>query len=266
MFSFAVTAYEEMRAVRLSGQRLANSIDAALAHDAIDEVVIVDDGSSDFGRLENLIDAIDNPKIHLYHNERNLGVFGNKLEAKARCTNEWVITCDSDNAMDSVFIDDVIAQDLRPDTWYCPTFARPDFDYRMLAGTHDLKGMCSLSAQHKIFGCAINTGNQTVHREGFMEVFGRFRGCPRFDLMLPNYLGLPEAERQKELWHTAYGANDSCLYNLLWLQMGNFLRFVPGLEYDHYRATGMESNYNRGPSEKLRLTDHLLGIFRRGTQ
>lgn len=244
--SFAVTAYQEMAPVRRQGGRLLEAIAAAQQHDSVAEIVVVDDGSTDFDELEAFLNG--QPKVHLYHQPENQGVFGNKLEAVARATCDWVITCDSDNRMAAEFIDQIVAIDKRPECWYCPSFARPDFDYRHLAGDYDLGGIGAIIDRPR-FDCMMNTGNQTVHRESFMEVFGPYRG-KRADLMNPNYLGLLPAQRPMKYWRLVFDALDSFIYNMTWLSAGGKLHIVSGLEYDHYRTSGLESNYARSPQEK----------------
>ena len=101
-FSFAVTAYKEMCAARRHGQRLLEALAPAQAHDPIDEIVVVDDGSEDHAELAEFLKG--QPKVKYCHNEENRGVFGNKIEAVAQSSGEWVITCDSDNLMAQDFL------------------------------------------------------------------------------------------------------------------------------------------------------------------
>lgn len=260
MLSFAVTAYEEMSDVRQHGARLLRAISAAQAHESIDEVVIVDDGSSDGDQLEAFLNG--QPKVRFYRNDENRGVFGNKLEAIARSTGDWVITCDSDNTMDRTFLDQVLAlisTEQDPDVWYLPSFAKPNFDYRSMQGAYDL-AVSEALLRMPLGECLMNTGNQTVHREAFMEVFGQFRG-QRFDLMLPNYLGLVLPEREQKHWRLVWDACDSFIFNMEWLLDYGYLRVVEGLEYDHYYTSGPESNYARAPVEKEQLNKKLVAAL-----
>jgi glycosyltransferase involved in cell wall biosynthesis len=192
------------------------------------------------------------PKIRLYRNETNRGVFGNKLEAIARARGEWVITCDSDNFMSREYIDRVVGIHKDPKIWYCPCFAKPHFDYRGIVGTYDW-GSIKRIRTHPASRCFINTGNQVVSRESFMRVFGKYR-AKRFDLMMPNYLNTPEAQRVTHKWRMVWDACDSLIFNMEWLKAGNYLSIVPGLEYEHYVGIDMnEGNYNRSPGEKTAL-------------
>jgi len=259
MLSFAVTAYNEMTEPQQFGQRLLNCIAAARDHPAVNEIVIVNDGPAGVGEIADMLKDI--PKVKFFGNEVRQGVFTNKIEAVAWATDDWVINCDSDNVMDADYIDRVISLPLDPMTWYCPSFAKPQFDYRRLVGRYDLQTIASGNFfDALIAACAINTGNQVVNRAGYMKVFSRFRGIRRFDLLLPNYLVLTEGERQSEDMHLAYGACDSILLNIEWLLNGGTLEFCGGLEYEHaVHVDKSGSNYDRAPVEK----EHLAAILRR---
>lgn len=263
MLSFAVTAYNEMTEPQRFGQRLLDCIRAAESHPAIDEIVIVNDGLTGLEELTEMLTGTQ--KVQLFNNDTRQGVFTNKIEAVARATNDWVITCDSDNVMDAAYIDHVAELDRRPMTWYCASFARPQFDYRRLVGRWDIKTVRSFF-ETLIAACAINTGNQVVYRPEFMRVFDHFRGVRRFDLMLPNYLVLPDNERGKEEWHLVYGACDSILLNIEWFLAGGTLEFRPGLEYDHaVHVDKSGSNYDRAPADKERLAEILREHLTKGT-
>lgn len=265
MISFAVTAYNEMAEGRKCGQLILNCIRAAMQHPAIGEVVVVDDGSEDFGKLLRML--TDKPKVRLFDNVHNLGVFGNKLEAIAQCSGEWVITCDSDNVMDETFINDlvgIIETEKEPRTWYCPSFARTHFDYRGLVGKYTLGNVAEMMAE-PMAACCLNTGNQTVHREQFMKVFGWYRQ-ERADLIMPNWLDLTPEQRPMKYWRLVFDACDSFIFNMEWFLSGGTMHVVEGMEYDHYYAGGPESNYNRAPQEKGRLGEVLFEELRRRSE
>jgi glycosyltransferase involved in cell wall biosynthesis len=265
MLSFAVTAYNEMTEPQQFGQRLLNSIAAARDHPAVNEIVIVNDGPAGIGEIADMLKGI--PKVKFFGNEVRQGVFTNKIEAIARATGDWVINSDSDNFQDADYIDHVVGLSLDPDTWYCPSFAKPQFDYRRLVGRWDIETIPSGAFfDTPIAACAINTGNQVVNRAGYMKVFERFQGVRRFDLLLPNYLALTEKKRQSEDMHLAYGACDSILLNIEWLLAGGTLEFCEGLEYEHaVHIDKSGSNYDRAPAEKERLATILRGHLANGT-
>ena len=262
MLSFAVTAFCETSRRRLRGQRILDCILAAQLHPAVQEVVIVDDASPDFAELEELLSG--RPKVKLYRNEQNLSVFGNKLESVARCSQPWVVMCDSDNRMGQDFLDRIMRLDRRQDTWYSPSYARPNFDYRELQGTYDLDTLRSV-LHHPMLHCCLNTGNQTVPREPYLDLFGSYRNR-RVDLIMPNYLNLPEEERRRERWRQVWNANDSFLFNLEWLCAGKRLCVVEGLEYEHHYSGGADSNFARAPVEKDMLGARLFSELRKAAK
>ncbi len=258
MFSFAITAFEEMSERRGYGKRLLASMRAAQEHPLIQEVVVVDDGSDDWPDLIKHLQG--QPKLALYHNDVNRGVFVNKIEAIALARNSWVITCDSDNVMDTSYLKHMTEVAGWGNTWYCASFARPRFDYRELCGVYDLQGLTKIFDK-KIFPCFFNTGNQTIHHQSFMEVFGKYRQ-KRADLMMPNYLDLTLTKRQTHYWRMVFDACDSFLLNMKWILAGNEIHIVKGLEYEHHYAEGDAGNYARSPSEKGALGDILLKKLR----
>jgi len=189
-----------------------------------------------------------------------------KLESVWRAKSDWVLMCDSDNIMDSDYYDALLSQaPWNEDTWYCASQAKPRFDYRAFIGkwtVADLPDAVPLS--HAMFWCFINTGNQFVHRDTFLSVFGGLRG-KRFDLEQPDYFGV--GDRSDEKWFLAYGACDSFYMMKEWLLAGRTVQCVEGAEYEHRIETGDNSNYERGPDYKLyippvyfmEMVDHIRG-------
>jgi glycosyltransferase involved in cell wall biosynthesis len=252
-FSFAITAFNEFSSGRNAGEYIKRCLKIPSIHPLVDEIVVVDDASECGPKLKQLL--LSFPKVRFFSNNENLGVFGNKLEAIAQCKNKWVINCDSDNSMSIDYIDRAYNSLGKSDTWLCPSFARPKFDYRHLVGLYSIETIKGL-LQRPRGDCLLNTGNQVVHRENFMLVFGKYRG-KRFDLMQPNYLSLSEEDRNKEHWRQVFNAYDSFIFNLEWLKAGNKIHVVDGLEYSHQYSRGEASNYARAPAEKANLAKRL---------
>jgi glycosyltransferase involved in cell wall biosynthesis len=250
--SFAVTAYEE---TSRGGPTILDSLAAAIEHPSVDEIVVCDDASSDYEGLLAMLDGT--PKLKVFRNDENQGVFGNKLAAVSHCTGDWVINSDSDNVLSAGFITTVLAQDLDPLTWYCPSFARPKFDYRPFVGRHNLSNVEGLIRQGGMAACLLNTGNQTVHFDRYMDVFEQYLG-QRADLMLPNFLGLSQSKRAERYWRDVFNACDSIMFNSLWLRCGGTMEVVDGLEYEHFWTGGDDSNYNRAGAEKGTLNDRII--------
>jgi glycosyltransferase involved in cell wall biosynthesis len=65
----------------------------------IDEIIINDDCSNEieFNKIKKIIRRINNSKIKIYKNEKNIGAFKNKYECIKKCKNDIVYQLDSDN-------------------------------------------------------------------------------------------------------------------------------------------------------------------------
>ncbi len=254
MLSLAITAYDELSDRRGHGKRLLRSLRPAQISEHVDEIVVVDDGSSDFAELSDLVSK--EPKVRLHHNSTNLGVFGNKIETVLQCNPGWVINCDSDNLMDESYLNHVASMPKRLDTWYSPSFAHPKFDYRRFIGVYDLTSLNSI-IDHRMAPCLFNTGNQVVNRNEFASVFGQYQGT-RADLQMPNYLNIEEDQRDTHHWRMVFDACDSFVFNMEWILDGNNLCVEQGLEYEHRYASGDDGNYARSPIEKEELARVLM--------
>lgn len=271
-FTFAVTAFEEMSPRRNGGRMIQDCIRLALSHPTIDEIVIVNDGSDDgektFSTVRSFAEGLSASgadKIRTFHYPENLGAFGNKLRAVHHASNEWVINCDSDNVMGEEYDDAgyayfqiVDALPLETQTWFCPSFARTQFDYRHMMGVYDLWALNAIVDAPRI-ECMLNTGNQIVHRESFLGVFDKYRET-RFDLMVRDRLGWTEEQRQAIKHREVWNACDSLFYNIEWLKAGGRLHVATGLEYGH--RVKVQGNYDRAPTEKTQLARLLFEELR----
>ena len=222
MVTLAITTYNRM-------EMTANSF-AKIAHDdRISEIVIVDDHSTDqiFEVLGELV--LDNPKVKLYRNEKNLGCYHNKRRAVELSTNEWVILFDSDNQIDSSYLDAIVFEK-NPKHIYAPDFAKPHFDYRHFAGAKITWDKIKHYSHQKRFDCLINTCNFMVNREEYLRVFD---------------------QEMIEPW-TA----DTLYFNYCWLKAGNTIHVVEGMQYDHLVHDG--SHYQEHVRKTGNLADKLL--------
>lgn len=250
-----ITAYEEHRKPGKIEEALQIALDPR-----IDEVVIADDSSSDYQQLLERMDKFEkaHPQIkdkvrRFTRNTENRGVFGNKLTAIRLSQSEWVQSLDSDNVLDTAYLDRLWAEDWLPDTVMCPSFAAPNFDYRAMGGRDlTLRTLEEFAGWHG-FGCLINTGNQCFHRPTMLEVTKACREV-REDLRQPDYFNV--GIRRDVKWRKVYDSADSFYFNMLWLLSGRCLRVVDGLTYQH--AVHKHSSWQAAPPEKDALPDHYL--------
>lgn len=259
----SVTAFNEDR--RGGYAWIRECLAAPLASPLVEEVLVYDDASEH----DSLAGAIgDHEKLRIDRGSQNLGVLGAKLESVARSSAEWVLMADSDNVFARDALERIRTLELRADTLYAPSFGHPVLDYRHLRGRWGLADVPRLLLE-PVAGCAVNTGNQLVHRATFTSAFSRYRG-PRFDLLLPDYLGV--GDRADLRWRRIYDSADSFFINRTWWLSGGAVEFVDGLEYVHgsltpeHRAVA-RSSWDQAPPEKERMpgffAEELLAAARR---
>lgn len=241
--TLAVTAYNEKQ--RALGEWVARCVSVAIDHPLVSDVVIVNDASDDIDFLCETFSG--KSKVRIIQNQINLGVFGNKVQSVQESREPWVVMCDSDNFMGVDYFNRLMG--ICPwsiDHLYCPSFGRPKLNYTHLCGVYSMKGFVGLRGK-RLFGCLFNTGNQFVHRQSFLDVFGGYRR-DRFDLEQPNYFAVEDREDKR--WRIIHDAADSAWINTCWLKQGYSLRVVDGLHYVHNCTP---QSYCRAPQEKRAL-------------
>jgi len=182
----------------------------------IDEIVIVDDCSTDeiFEKIRKR--SFELPKIKLYRNANNRDCYYNKYTALSFASNDWCILLDSDNIIDKTYLDALGFLDLRAfvdDVYaldksvaYMPSFARPLFDYTHMAGWLITKENVASMMNIKMFDTMLNCMNYVVNRHEYIRVW------------------------QSDINpHTA----DSILQNYNWFAAGNSMLVVPHMQYFH---------------------------------
>lgn len=195
-----------------------------VVHDPrVHEIVIVDDASplELYFKLEAMLEPL--PKIKLSRNGANLDCYANKNRALELASNDWCILLDSDNVIDTSYLDALYAiPEWVSNTFYCPEFARPHFDYTMFAGQTITKKNVHKHVGSKAFDCLINTANYFVYRGTYM-------------------------------WHFNPSINphaaDTIYINSELLRAGGKMYVVPGMQYfhdvhdgSHYKANHHKSN------------------------
>jgi len=176
-----------------------------LTDERIQEIIINDDASTDgsYERLKEYYESV--PKVKVYQNKERKKVHGNKMMSIKKATSDWCILFDSDNIIDSSYIDKIYSLDWDDNVAYQPSFARPHFNYKEIIGVYDkvdLKNKAFLT----IFETMLNTQNFFINKNSYLNVW--------------------------EDWPDVGGA-DSLFFNYLWLKSGRKINVVEGLEYDH---------------------------------
>ena len=202
-----------------------------LCHPAVDEIVIVDDGSepSEFAALERTVAEVDaGGRVKIHRRDQNLGALRTKLECVERASSDWVLVLDSDNTAFTGYLDTLASQrELNPDTFYCASWAFPLFPFHELGEQAiDFDAAAELTATkvlRRVY--IINDGNYLVHREAYVQSVSA-------------------------IGSVASDVADVMLVNYHWLSQGGHLQIFPGTTYYHRVHKGSFWNLTQGESRK----------------
>ena len=204
-FSVAIAHYNR-------GSRIHVPLLNLIAHPAVREIVILDDGSraSEYRAVEEFVSRMaGKEKVRLHRREKNCGALVTKCEAAALCTSEWVLVLDSDNTAFCHYLNRLHSLEPKnPGTIYGACWAFPFFPFHELAGVRmdfeqAVRGVRS-GLLRKAY--MINDGNYLVPRTRYVATATRL-GTLRSDVadvMLFNYLWLTEGGTIELLPSTAY--------------------------------------------------------------
>lgn len=222
MISLCITNYNRY-------EMLLESFVQVLNDDRISEIVIVDD-CSHISIYDKVLAAVFNmPKVRLIRNAENLGMSLNKKKAIESAKNDWCIILDSDNVIGPDYLDAMFTTPLPWDhtTIYCPSFAKPQFDFRKYAGWHILHGEAVID--DSMGNCMMNCCNYVVNRAEYLRI----------------YEHNPEMKGTDTIW-----------FNYLWLKAGNSFYVVPGMEYMHRVHDGsgflQDCSYNMKKAKEIK--------------
>ena len=245
--SLAITTYNRINLT-------LKSFSKVLDDDRIHEIVIYDDFSDIemYNCLKHRIEQLNNSKIKLFRQQKNVGMSKNKYDAVEECICDYVILLDSDNQIDSTYIDAFICAfnpNIHGRCIYMPEFAKPQFDYRKYAnfffdlynnkiGRSTLLNRSEIQIESCIpindiidepeMQCLVNTCNYIVPRAQYLFVY----------------------EENKEIKET-----DTYWYLYLWLKANNCFYVVPGMQYEHLVHEGsgwlQNADYNTLKSNEI---------------
>lgn len=196
-----------------------------IVDERIGEIVISDDCSTD-GSYEKLIELYGkygNGFVKLFHNNSNQDCYWNKRIAIEHTTNDWCILLDSDNIIDTTYLDALFAiPEWQTDTIYTPQFAKPAFDFRAFAGITLTKDNIRHHIDLPGLETCLNACNYFVNRDEYLLCFD----------------GSADPV-----------TSDSIFYCYNWLRSGNQIHVVPGLEYEHRIHSGShyQNNVHKTP-------------------
>ncbi len=157
---------------------IMETISASLTDERISEIIICDDKSDDIEILEHIVSSLNNPKIKLYKNPTNLGVYHNKIETVKKSSNRWALLIDSDNVISREFIDRIY----EIDTWNTNTIYAPSYAYTFPQGPSQLLNFENFANAYitpeiyinnaltnENFMCLINNCNYFIPTTEFVE-------------------------------------------------------------------------------------------------
>ena len=200
----------------------------------IDDIVLLDDGSNEasFSQLRRTVQPFSN-KTRVFRRTENRGTLATKIETVSLCRNSWVILLDSDNSIFTSYLDALYRlQEWRPDTIYCPDYAYPNFDFRILSGQSlDFNDIHKMVLDGSLFGPFINDGNYFLNKDSFLETLSPFQ-------------------------HYQVYAADVIFANYIWLSKGKVLKVLQGASYYHRVHPGSTWKHTQRQSARIFETIH----------
>lgn len=206
---------------------LYNSFSKVINDDRVGEIVIVDDCSS-MAVYEEIKNTLKNKsKVKLYRNEVNFDCHFNKFVSVSKASNEFVIILDSDNEVNTDYLDRIYEQDWDDKTILQPSWAMPTFDFREYEGITLDKSNVSQYKGKPMLDTMLNACNYFVNRHEYMAAHNSSMDEN------PNPV-------------TA----DSIFVAYHWMKNGGKIKVVPNLYYQHLVHDGShyKNNVARTPS------------------
>jgi glycosyltransferase involved in cell wall biosynthesis len=197
--SFCLTTYNRFELTK-------ECINSVIDDSRISEIVCHDDDSEQhyWDKLFNYYRY--DTKVKLTRNRRNYDCYENKMLSVLSAESEYCVVADSDNMYPKKYIDAIFNEEWDVKTILAPSWAMPTFDYREFSGLVITKENVNEYFDKNFFSTLLNTMNFFVHREEYLRTWD----------------GTVDPV-------TA----DSIYFNYRWLERGNKIKVVDGMEYYH---------------------------------
>jgi len=187
---------------------LEKTLKLYLENPHINEIVILDDCSDDYGKINaNFKDE----KLKVYKQEKNVGTLKNKINACQKATGDWICLMDSDNFCDITYFEALkdfwnLNSNYNQSYIYHPSRALPAQNFEKFIGIRINK-----ENWNHIFNeeCLINNGNYVFHRSIVKYVE---------PILIDN---------------TKTHAIDVKYMNYFWIKAGISIVVVPNMIYNH---------------------------------
>lgn len=212
---------------------ISDTLKEIINDDRVDEIVICDDKSkeSDIDKLKNKVKDIS--KIKLHFNDKNLGVYYNKINTVSKCNNNWTILLDSDNYLDNNYINKLFEiKEWDNKLIYAPCWAKTfpgnpskNLDYREYNNIIFGKNECLKEFDNIKFKCLFNTCNYFLPTKEYIQCMSD----QKYD-------------------RNQIDSLDSAVLFTDWLCKGNKVKVIKDMTYNH--RLHPNSNYVKSSGKK----------------
>lgn len=203
-------------------EQLLDSMENIYDDARINEIIVSDDHSFSeyYEMLQKYFEYMS--KVKLFRNDVNLDCYKNKRQAVELATNEWVCLWDSDNVFGTDYLDTIFSLEWDAKTIYTPCFAKPAFDFRPYENLLLSKENIAEYIDKPLLEVSLNACNYFVNRSEYLRVFD--------DSVDPV-------------------TSDTIFHSFNWLNAGNKIKIVAGLEYFHtiHPGSHYQNNVLRTP-------------------
>lgn len=191
---------------------LIESFSKVISDERIENIHIQDDASDIeiYNKVKSIIDVLNKThgnKITYSRNLTNVDCHRNKYHSVLGAKSEWVILLDSDNIIDTDYLDRLYEiKNWDSDTIYTPEYAKPNFDFRAYSGIILTKQNISNHIDKPLLETCLNASNYFINKIEWVR-------C----------------------WNSDVNpvTSDSIFVCMNWLLAGNKINVVSGLRYYH---------------------------------
>ena len=172
----------------------------------VKSIIIVDDASDLHIYNELKEKTKDMKKVRLFRNLTNRDCYANKYVAVSLSLTDYCIILDSDNQIDTDYLDKIFEQEWHEDMVLAPDWAMPMFNYTDYSGLIVTKDNVTEYIDKPMFETCLNCMNYFVNKHTYCKVW--------------------DAEVDPV-------TSDSLFQNYNWLMSGKSIHIVNGLRYNH---------------------------------
>ena len=183
-----------------------NSFKEVYNDDRVEAIIIVDDASDEhiYAKLKEECDKLS--KVKLYRNLTNRDCYANKYVSISLSPTDYCIILDSDNQIDTSYLDKIFEQEWAEDMILAPDWAKPTFNYTEYSDLIVSKDNLKEYIDKPMFETCLNCMNYFVNKDSYCDV-----------------------------WDATIDpvTSDSLFQNYNWLMSGKCIHIVHELRYNH---------------------------------